>query len=319
MINWGIIGLGNIAGRFAESLKHLPNAKLFAVSSRSQDKADDFAKKFSAVKGYAGHEKLLADENIQAVYIALPHAMHKNFSIQALKSGKAVLCEKPATLNLAEMQEIAKVSRAEKVLFMEAMKPRFQPAYKKLKNILAEKNLGKILSVETSLCNEMTLTGKTYHSEKNQGGALLDVGIYCASWLDDFLGEVTNANKVTAEIKNGIDFYVDAELNFSGRVGKLECAFDRKKPRQAILNFERGKIIVDELHRPQEFTIYAENNQPQKISAVYEVDDFFGEIKHFTNLIERGKIESEVMSLQASLNCAKILQEVRKNFCEVKL
>ena len=142
----------------------------------------------------------------------------------------------------------------------------------------------------------------------------MDVGIYCASWLDDFLGEVTNVNKVTAEIKNGIDFYVDAELNFSGRVGKLECAFDRKKPRQAILNFERGKIIVDELHRPQEFTIYAENNQPQKISAVYEVDDFFGEIKHFTNLIERGKIESEVMSLQASLNCAKILQEVRKNY-----
>ena len=308
MINWGIIGLGNIAGRFAESLKHLPNAKLFAVSSRSQDKADDFAKKFSAVKGYAGHEKILADENIQAVYIALPHAMHKNFSIQALKSKKAVLCEKPATLNLAEMQEIAKVSRAEKVLFMEAMKPRFQPAYKKLKNILAEKNLGKILSVETSLCNEMTLTGKTYHSEKNQGGALLDVGIYCASWLDDFLGEVEEVKKVTAEIKNDIDFYVDAEL-----VGKLECAFDRKKPRQAILNFESGKIIVDELHRPQEFTIYAENNQPQKISAVYEVDDFFGEIKYFTNLIERGKIESEVMSLQASLNCAKILQEIRKN------
>jgi len=314
LINWGIIGLGNIAGRFAESLKHLPNAKLFAVSSRSQDKADAFAKKFSAVKGYAGHEKILSDENIQAVYIALPHAMHKNFSIQALKSGKAVLCEKPATLNFEEMQEIAKVSRAEKILFMEAMKPRFQPAYKKLNNILAEKNLGKILSVETSLCNEMTLTGKTYHSEKNQGGALLDVGIYCASWLDDFLGEVTNANKVTAEIKNGIDFYVDAELNFSGRVGKLECAFDRKKPRQTILNFERGKIIVDELHRPQEFTIYAENNQPQKISAVYEVDDFFGEIKHFTNLIERGKIESDIMPLQASLNCAKILQEVRKNY-----
>ena len=314
MINWGIIGLGNIAGRFAESLKHLPNAKLFAVSSRSQEKADDFAKKFSAVKSYAGHEKILTDENIQAVYIALPHSMHKNFSIQALKSGKAVLCEKPATLNFFEMQEIATVARAEKILFMEAMKPRFQPAYKKLKNILAENDFGKILSVETSLCNEMNLTGATYHSEKNQGGALLDVGIYCASWLDDFLGEVTEIKKVTSEIKNEIDFYVDAELNFSGRVGKLECAFDRKKTRQAILNFERGKIIVDELHRPQEFTIYKENNHTQKISLLYEVDDFFGEIKHFTNLLEDKKFESEIMPLQASLNCAKILDTIRNNF-----
>ena len=314
MINWGIIGLGYIAGRFAESLKNLPNAKLFAISSRSQDKADDFAKKFSAVKGYAGHEKLLADENIQAVYIALPHAMHKNFAIQALKSGKAVLCEKPATLNFEEMQEIAEVARAEKILFMEAMKPRFQPAYKKLKNILAENNLGKILSVETSLCNEMELTGKTYHSQQGQGGALLDVGIYCASWLDDFLGEVTSAEKIISEVKGEVDFYVDAQLNFSGRIGKLECAFDRKKPRQAILNFERGKIIVDELHRPQEFTIYTENNQPQKISAVYEIDDFFGEIKHFTDCIENKKIESDIMPLQASLNCAKILDTIRRNF-----
>lgn len=314
MINFGIIGLGNIAGRFAGSLKNLPNAKLYAVSSRSQEKADAFAKKFSAEKSYAGHEKILSDEKIQAIYIALPHAMHKNFVIQALKAKKAVLCEKPATINFAEMQEVANVSRAEKILFMEAMKPRFQPAYKKLKKILSEKNFGKILRVETSLCNEMNLSGKTYHSEKNQGGALLDVGIYCASWLEDFLGEITEVKKISAKIENKIDFYVDAEINFSGGVGRLECAFDRKKPRQAILHFERGKIIVDELHRPQEFTIYKDNETVEKIFEPYEVDDFFGEIKYFTNLLESGKIESEIMPLQASLNCAKILQEIRKNF-----
>ena len=311
MINWAIIGLGNIAGRFAESLKHLPNGKLFAVSSRSQEKAAAFAKKFSAVKSYASHEKLLSDENIQAVYLALPHAMHKDFSIQALNAGKAVLCEKPATLNLEEMQEVAEVSRRKKILFMEAMKPRFQPLYKKLKEKISDGKLGKILSVETSLCNEMTLTGKTYHSEKNQGGALLDVGIYCASWLDDFLGEVTAAKKISFDVRDEIDYYIDAELNFSGRIGRLECAFDRKKSRQAILNFERGKIIVDELHRPQSMKIFSEGGE-EILTAPYEVDDFFGEIKHFTNLIERGKIESDIMPLQASLNCAKILQEIRK-------
>ena len=312
MINWGIIGIGNIAGRFAESLNHDPNSKLFAVSSRSQEKAETFAKKFSAKKAYAGHNLLLADENIQAVYLSLPHAMHKDFSIQALKSGKAVLCEKPATLNFAEMKEIVKVASEEKILFMEAMKPRFQPLYRKLKSLTAE--FGEIISVESSLCNEMNLTGKTYHTQKGQGGALLDIGIYCASWLDDFLGEITFAKKITFDVREEIDYYVNAELNFFGKIGTLECAFDRKKPRQAILHFERGKIIVDELHRPQSMKILQNNGEEEKINIPYEVDDFFGEIKHFTNLIECGKIESDIMPLQASLNCAKILEEIRKNF-----
>lgn len=314
MINWGIIGLGNIVGRFAESLKNLPNAKLFAVSSRSQEKADAFAKKFSAVKSYSDYNELLEDKNIHAVYIALPHAFHKNFAVQALNFGKAVLCEKPATLNPEEMQEIISIAKAEKILFMEAMKPRFQPLYKKLKSLLSDGIIGKILSVETSLCNEMNLTGKTYHSQKNQGGALLDVGIYCASWLDDFLGEVTSVKKITSKIRDEVDYYVDAELNFSERIGKLECAFDRKKPRQAILIGELGKIIVEELHRPETLTIIKNNEQPTKITLPYEVDDFFGEIKHFTNLLENKKLESDIMPLQASLNCAKILDTIRKNY-----
>ena len=249
----------------------------------------------------------MADEKIDAVYIALPHALHKEFSIKALKAGKAVLCEKPAALNFFEMEEIADVARAEKILFMEAMKPRFVPLYQKIKSARAE--IGEIISVETSLCNLMELTGKTYHTQQGQGGALLDVGIYCASWLEDFLGAVTGVKKVTTKIESGVDFYVDAELDFGGKVGKLECAFDRKKPRQAILIGARGKIIIEELHRPQEMTI-----NDKKISAPYEVDDFFGEINHFVNCLESGKTESEIMPLHSSLNCAKILNIIRKSF-----
>ncbi|MBQ7704463.1 MAG: Gfo/Idh/MocA family oxidoreductase [Selenomonadaceae bacterium] len=307
MINWGIIGTGYIVGRFAASLKNEPRCKLAAVSSRTQQKADEFAKKISAEKAYAGHDLLLADEKIDAVYIALPHALHKEIAIRALKAGKAVLCEKPATLNFSEMEEIAAVARAEKKLFMEAMKPRFVPLYEKIKSAQAE--IGEIISVETSLCNLMELTGKTYHTQKGQGGALLDVGIYCASWLEDFLGAVTDVKNITAKIENEIDYYVDAELNFGDKVGKLECAFDRKKPRQAVIHGTNGKIIVEELHRPQSMTL-----NDKIISAPYEVDDFFGEIKHFVNCLEAGKFESEIMPLSASLNCAKILEIIRSKF-----
>lgn len=314
MINFGIVGIGNIAARFAKSLAQEPRCKLYAVSSRSQEKADDFAQKFSAVKGYAGHDLLLADENVQAIYLALPHKFHKDFAIRALKSGKAVLCEKPATLNLAEMKEIAETARAEKVLFMEAMKPRFQPLYQKLKTLIAENIIGEIVSVETSLCNKMDLTGKTYHTQQGQGGALLDVGIYCASWLEDFLGTVTGCDKIISDVRNEVDYYVDAQLNFSGKVGRLECAFDRQKARQAILHGERGKIIVEELHRPQEMTIYKDNGDFEIINLSYEVDDFFGEIKHFADCLENNLQESDTMPLRASENCAAILVAIRKNF-----
>ena len=307
MINWGIIGTGYIAGRFAKSLNNEPRSILAAVSSRSQEKADTFAKNFYAKKSYAGHDLILEDKNIDAVYIALPHALHKDFSIKALQAGKAVLCEKPATLNFSEMAEIAAVARAEKILFMEAMKPRFVPLYQKIKS--ARNELGEIISVETSLCNLMEFSGKTYHTQKGQGGVLLDVGIYCASWLEDFLGENFTVKNVTAKIENYIDYYVDAELNFGGKVGKLECAFDRKKPRQAVIQGTHGKIIIDELHRPQSMTI-----NDKIISAPYEVDDFFGEIEHFVNCLEGGILESDIMPLQASLNCIKILDTVRSKF-----
>lgn len=308
MINWGIIGIGNIARRFAESLRHESNSSLYAVSSRSQEKAAGFAANFLAEKAYAGHENLLADKKVDAIYLALPHAMHREWAIRALKAGKAVLCEKPATLNAAEMSEIAAVARAEKVLFMEAMKPRFVPLYKKLREILADE---EITGVETSLCNLMELTGKTYHTQAGQGGALLDVGIYCASWLQDFLAGTPVLKNLTADVRGGIDYYVDAELDFDGKTGRLECAFDRKKPRQTVIHTGGGKIIVDELHRPQKMFI---SKNSGAVEIPYEVDDFYGEIHHFANCLLEGKTESEIMPLSDSVACARILDVIRQKF-----
>ena len=113
-------------------MKSESRSTLAAVSSRSQAKAETFAKKFNAEKFYAAHDLILADENIDAVYIALPHALHKDFSIKALKAGKAVLCEKPATLNFAEMKEIAAVARAAKLLLTNYTARNSQPSTAKI-------------------------------------------------------------------------------------------------------------------------------------------------------------------------------------------
>jgi predicted dehydrogenase len=310
------LGAGNIARRFAASLAHEPRAELVAASCRTSEKAQAFLDATYAsadARAYAGHDALIADDQVDAIYLALPHALHRDWAIAALHAKKAVLCEKPACISAAQMREIADVARAEGCLFMEAMKPRFTPTHEQVWQALDQ--VGKITSVEATLCNDMLGmvegTG-SYHMTPGPGaGVLLDCGIYCASWIDELCDgepELLHTNLVT---KNGIDVYVDARYRMNSVDVRLECAFDRAKRRTCTIVGTRGRIVVDELHRPQHAMVYPLGAEPREIDAPYEVDDFFGEIHHVVSLIEQGATESPVMSLDASIRCARILDAAR--------
>src|SRR4051794_30597964 len=133
MINWGIIGAGNIAHRFADSLEHVEGAQLYAVARRTMEKADQFRAEHPSEVSYDNYQNLLDDDKVDAVYIALPHQLHLEWVEKALRAGKAVLCEKPATLSAVEMRQITKTVHEKQVFFMEAMKSRFVPAYREVK------------------------------------------------------------------------------------------------------------------------------------------------------------------------------------------
>jgi len=113
-IRWGIIGLGNIANKFAADLLTVKGAELYAVASRSQQKADDFAQKYQVRKAYSSYQALADDANIDAVYIATPHALHKDNTLLCLKQGIAVLCEKPFAMNAAEVNTM--IAAASKII-----------------------------------------------------------------------------------------------------------------------------------------------------------------------------------------------------------
>ena len=313
MIRWGILGAGKIAHRFAASLRRQPGSILAAISCRSAEKAAAFAALHSVGTAYIGHNALLADQNIDAIYLALPHGLHKEWAVKALEAGKAVLCEKPAALNAGETRSIAGAARSNGTLFMEAMKPRFVPLYPQVKACLASGVIGKVTAIETSYCNAMPFEkmGGTYHTQPGHGGALLDGGIYCASWLEDLLPGAPELVKVYTSVKDGIDHYTDAYLRFSGQSARLECAFDRARPRQAVLRGTNGSIVVEELHRPQTMTVCPDDQPPYTVTAAYEVDDFYGQIDHFVRCLEAGKTESDIMPLSASVRCARILDAVR--------
>jgi predicted dehydrogenase len=315
MIRWGILGGGNIARRFAQSMEDVSGSRITAVSCRSREKAEDFAGRYSIERAFGSHESLLEDDQIDAIYLALPHGLHCLWAVRALKAGKAVLCEKPAAMSEEEMRLIAGTARECGVLFMEAMKTRFIPAYREVKRRIGEGAIGEVVSVETSLCNAMPFDSArpTYHTDPSQGGALLDVGIYCACYLEDFLRGDPVLKDLKAEFQGGVDFYADAELAFSSGRGRLTCAFDRAEPRRALITGTKGKILVEELHRPREFTVFTGAGE-EKALIPYEVDDFYGEIVHFADCLKEGRKESSVMPFDASIRCARILDRIREGF-----
>ncbi len=318
MVRWGILGAGKIAHRFACSLEREADSVLAAISCRRQERADCFAQAHSVEKIYIGYDKLLADPQIDAVYLALPHGLHEEWAIRALQAGKAVLCEKPAALDAEQTRQIAAAARENHRLFMEAMKTRFVPLYPVVRQLVKSGELGELTAVEASLCNRMPdemmaekNRGKTYHTQPGQGGALLDAGIYCASWLQDFLPSVPELTSVSVNVKGGVDYYVEAKLKAGEVTARLECAFDRAKPRQAVLRGTKGCIVVEELHRAQRAVLYREGEEPKILEIPYEVDDFYGEIHHFAECLRQGRTESPVMPLEASVQCAEILDSIR--------
>ena len=316
MIRFGILGAGNIAHRFAASLAKVEGAELVAASRRTAEKAAAFLAEVpcaSGARAYGDHEALLADPEVDAIYLALPHDLHHAWALRALDAGKAVLCEKPAMLSEAEAAEVTAAARERGLLFMEAMKTRFVPLHPHVMDAVGA--LGPVARVHASLCNDALASYRTRDTYILGGGpgsgVLLDCGIYCASWLDELLPGEIAVERVDTAFYGGSDVYVDAHMAIGGVAAELECACDRARPRQLVVEGERGVLTVDDLHRPQHAELRIAGEQARILDVPYEVDDFYGQITHFCSFMRAGALESPVMSHAATLRCARILDRIR--------
>lgn len=316
MIRFGILGAGNIAHRFAASLAKVEGAELVAASRRTAGKAAAFLAEVPCTPGaraYGDHEALLADPEVDAIYLALPHDLHHAWALRALDAGKAVLCEKPAMLSEAEAVEITAAARERGLLFMEAMKTRFVPLHPHVVDAVGA--LGPVARVHASLCNDALASYRTRDTYILCGGpgsgVLLDCGIYCASWLDELLPGEIAVERVDTAFYEGSDVYVDAHMTIGGVAAELECACDRARPRQLVVEGERGVLTVDDLHRPQHAELHIAGEPTRDLDAPYEVDDFYGQITHFCALMRAGDIESPLMPHAATCRCARILDAIR--------
>ena len=304
VVRWGIVGAGRIAQRFARSLAREPRSELVAISCRSAAKADAFAAAHGvnedgtlsdeALGGVAGsaHAALLARPDVDAVYVALPPALHLEWSVAALRAGKAVLCEKPLCASVEETERLVRTAAETGTLLMEGTKTRFEPLYRSRPRA---RGPGRDRAADAGGDPALQRHGATALPAAPTICPTPWAAATCstqastvAAWLDDYLTGPIEVVATRARWSGGVDTFADAELRAGNVTARLLTACDQGSPRDAIIVGTEGRVVVDEMHRPQHARLERTGERPVELDLPYPVDDLYGEVEHFAGLVLAG-------------------------------
>lgn len=314
-IRFGIVGTGNIAHRFAEAIKNVPEAELVAVASRAQETADKFGNEFNIPVRFDSYEKMAQSDVIDAAYIAVPHSGHASASILMMNNKKHVICEKPLAINEKEVKEMFKVAEENGVLLMEAMWARLVPGTLKLLEIVNNGVLGEIKGVEGKFCYTMDEDELDTHTMKPEhgGGSLLDVGVYGLNFASWYLGkDVTEINALTDEF-NGIDAHTCVLMKYkNGSIADLSSAVLLRKPNEGYVFGTKGYVHVNRFYAPQLLELRLNDGTSEDIEVKYRGNGFEEQISHFCECINNGLIESPIITREQTLFITKQMDEIRK-------
>lgn len=313
-INWGIIGLGNIAHKFATDLLTIEGAKLYAVASRNQEKANEFASKYNATKAYSSYESLAKDPNIDAVYIATPHTLHKENTLLCLDHGIAVLCEKPFAMDSDELNEMIAKAKDKNVLLMEALWTYFLPHYRYVLKALEDRIYGDVIKLEADFGFYRAFDNSSRLFNKSLGGgSLLDIGIYPIFASLSALGIPKHIKANATYFENGADSSCDMVFEYEKNVKAiLKSTLIEDTPTEAIFYCKKGIIKINhQFHNPSTISLIPNEGEAETIDFNNKTIGYNYEAIHFNELLRQGKTESNVMSFEFSQSLIKTLDDVR--------
>ena len=250
ILRWGILGTGNIAGKFAHDLRAISDrCHLQAVGSRDLAKAQAFGAKHGAVDSHGSYQEVLDNPQVDAIYISLLNHQHAQWAVAAAKAGKHILCEKPATMSAAELTTVLAAVKAADVFFMEAYAYRCHPRYQRLRELLAENHIGEVRMMHATFCFDgSSLNRPRLFTAAHGGGGLMDVGVYPLSWLRWFgAGEPISAKALGIKGASGVDEWASGVLRFANHaIGSFATAIRCGQPSSAVLYGSLGAIEVEE-------------------------------------------------------------------------
>lgn len=316
-IHWGIIGCGRMAGLFAESLRIVEDAHLLAVASRTERKAKQFGEKFGVERRYGSYEELAFDKDVDVVYIATPHNLHRDNAMLCIENNKSVLCEKPFTVNAAQAAEVIQKAREKGVFLMEAMWTRFLPVVKKVRELIAQEIIGEIRMLKADFGYRIDwLPEHRALNPKLAGGALLDVGIYPVSFASLVFNSIPQTIRTTAHIgKTGVDEQSAYTFIYkNGAIALMSSAVRTFIPSDAYILGSGGYIHLPEFWRAKSATIYRERQEGETLSFDYEKPGYHFEAMEVNRCIKNNQTESKTMPLAETLQIMKTVDNIIKQW-----
>lgn len=308
-IRWGIVGVGNIAGRFAQGLNFVDGAELKGVWARRPSESLRFAREYSTT-AYETVEELLI--NIDALYIATLQDSHAHFAIQAFSSKCAVLCEKPAAVSLIELKKIQESALEAGMLFMEAMKPAFFPLFIRLMAHLNADPIGEIKFIRAG-CSipDAPATHPSFKPELG-GGSLLNIGIYEAFLAIYFLGKPLKVQTLGRVGPTGVDSFASLNISHEKGIAQLFCGLDVDGKGDAFIAGTNGSVTIHEnWWNPLKATVHYVGGRVVELDIPFEGGGLNYETAHFCELMRKGEIQSPVISHELSRQMISVMDLAR--------
>jgi predicted dehydrogenase len=313
-LRWGLLGTGLIAAAFATDLALSDSGVVAAVGSRSQESAERFAKAHRVSRAHASYEALVGDPEVDIVYVATPHPMHRDNALLALEAGKPVLVEKPFTMNAQEAREVVTVARERRLFAMEAMWTRFLPHIAVVREWLAQGTLGEIVTVSAD-------HGQWFAEDPEfrlfapalGGGALLDLGIYPVSFASMVLGSPTEIVAISDPAFTGVDAQTSMLFSYaSGAQAVLTCTLRAKSPTRAAIVGTDARIEIDgAFYAPASVSLIPRDGEPTVVRSEHQGRGLRHQADEVARRLAAGELESPLMSLDETVAIMETMDAVR--------
>lgn len=311
IIKWGIVGCGRISHRFMQGLAVVEGSELEAVWSRRAETVDDFVSKYGGKPCHNFDE--LIDSDIDVLYISTLPDSHADYAIRAMQAGKHVLCEKPAAINLPQLDEVLAVARQTGLLFMEGMKPPFYPLYQKLKEHLTTDPIGPIGYVRAGSAVVDCPPEHPNYSHELIGGSLMQIGIYEAFLALDWLGPTVDVQAMGRFSGREIDMFSIFQSQHQGGYAQLYCGLDLHGKGDALLAGPLGHVTIHKnWWNPAKATISYADGRTIELDEPFTSGGLNYEIQHFCDLIRTGKTESPIISHELSRQMIGLIDQSRE-------
>ncbi|WP_424641687.1 Gfo/Idh/MocA family protein [Embleya sp. AB8] len=274
-IRIGVLGAARIApAALVKPARLIPQVRVAAIAARDPARADAFARRQGIARVHPSYDALIADPELDAVYIPLPNGLHAHWTIRALEAGKHVLCEKPMAANEAEAQAIADAAKHAGLVAMEAFHYRYHPLANRMREILDDGELGEIRRISTSMCFPLPLLGDIRYRYDLAGGALMDAGCYAVHLMRLLAGdvetdpiEVSHAHALTLSRDRRVDRAMSARLRLpGGATGTVHASMLSRRvlDMHAHVVGTRGEMrVLNYLmpHLPHRFTVRTDKHK----------------------------------------------------------